>query len=379
MANPSLKRTRSRRRTFGWVVQGGLGLATYLIVVSAIYIFGVVVKDGAPVLFQKEAPFVNVDFLTKNPETLVQFEDRDGKIRRLDQSELVAKKEANPAFVAENKQTFSYAGGGVAGPIVGTVLLVGLAIAIALGVGISTAIYLHEYNPRGRFAAAVRLAVLNLAGVPSIVYGLFGFAFFCAVPWFPVLTTEPDLTRSIVKIPIPGGFLSFEGWGNSLLAGGLTLALMALPVIVTAAEEALKAIPQGFRETSLALGATRWQMIRTAVLPYALPGILTASILAITRVAGETAPIMFTAAVADKSGLPWQEARGEHVFWFTDTLLQSVQALPYHIYTVSGRVPDHPAVHEMRYGSVFVFLVLISALSFLSIVVRAYHRRQPKW
>jgi len=182
-----------------------------------------------------------------------------------------------------------------------------------------------------------------------------------------------------IAIPFSDGYLSFQGWGSSLIAGGLTLAVMALPVIIAACEESLKAVPKGFREASLALGATKWQMIRTAVLPYAAPGILTASVLGITRVAGETAPIMFTAAVADKAKLPWEDAQGSPFFWFSDLLTQSVQALPYHIYTVSARIPDADAVRDMRYGSVFVFLLLVIGFAMISVVLRNRFRKKLKW
>ena len=151
---------------------------------------------------------------------------------------------------------------------------------MALVIGISSAIYLSEYSRNGRLIRLIRIAILNLAGVPSIVFGLFGF----------------------------GLFVIFFGWNVSLMAGWFTLGLMVLPAIITASEESLRAVPQGLREGSLALGATKWQTIRKNVLPYALPGILTSSILGIARVAGETAPIMFTAAYAMKDEMPWQVA-----------------------------------------------------------------------
>ena len=146
-------------------------------------------------------------------------------------------------------------------------------MVVSLFVGVAAAIYLNEYAKKGKLVGAIRLAIMNLAGVPSIVYGLFGFAFFCLAPWFPVFTYDvnPETSIGSFRIPLTDGYLSFQGWGNSLLAGGLTLAVMALPVIIAACEESLKAVPGGFREASLALGATKWQCIRTAVLPYATP------------------------------------------------------------------------------------------------------------
>ncbi|MDF1659311.1 MAG: ABC transporter permease subunit, partial [Verrucomicrobiales bacterium] len=190
----------------------------------------------------------------------------------------------------------------------------------------------------------------------------------------PVITGEPQ-DRSILNIPLLGGsYLAFQGWGTSMLAGGFTLAVMILPVIIAACEESLKAIPMGFREASLALGATKWQSISKSVLPYAFPGMLTASILGITRVAGETAPIMFTAALAHKDKLPWQDIDGIGGFFS-----QSVQAMPYHIYTVAARIPQSEYTKPMQYGSVFVFMVLVMCFAGLSIFMRINYRKRVKW
>jgi phosphate transport system permease protein len=153
---------------------------------------------------------------------------------------------------------------------------------------------------------------------------------------------------------------------------------MVLPVIVAACEEALKAVPQGFREASLALGASRWTCIRTAVLPYAAPGMLTASVLGVTRVAGETAPIMFTAAVLSRGNLPWQNLEGSGIFACSSFLTQQVEALPYHIYNLS-RLPGDEALDEMRNGSVFVFLMMVMAFSLGSVFLRARYRRRANW
>ena len=183
----------------------------------------------------------------------------------------------NPNDITD-EETYSYAAGGIWPQIVGTVLLTLGSMAIALVLGIFSAVYLSEYSKQGPLIAAIRLAIVNLAGVPSIVFGLFGVAL----------------------------FVHFFGWNISLLAGWFTLAFMVLPVIITASEESLRAVPQGFREGSLALGATKWQTIYLNVLPYALPGILTSSVLGIARVAGETAPILFTAAYATADKLPWE-------------------------------------------------------------------------
>jgi phosphate transport system permease protein len=182
--------------------------------------------------------------------------------------------------------------------------------------------------------------------------------------------------RSLLTIPlwINDYVLSFQGWNSSLMAGCATLACMILPVIITASEESLRAVPQGFRDASLAMGATRWQTIRKCVLPFSLPGILTSSLLAITRVAGETAPIMFTAAVAAKDNLPWEGNNSP-----LDVLSSQVQALPYHIYTLAARIPNSEYTQRAQYGSVFVFLVLVAILSLGSIILRSKLRSKLKW
>jgi phosphate transport system permease protein len=181
--------------------------------------------------------------------------------------------------------------------------------------------------------------------VPSIVFGLFGF----------------------------GMFVIFFNWNVSLLAGWFTLAFMVLPVIITASEESLKAVPKGFREGSLALGATKWQTIRKNVLPYALPGILTSSILGIARVAGETAPIMFTAAFVISDRLPWQVEK------FSDMFFQGVMALPYHIYVVSSKIPQNEYTERMQYGTAFVFLFTVGLIAITSILLRNKLRGRYKW
>lgn len=354
---------------------------TYLILFCVIGILGKITWDGAPVIFQAEAPFINTDFFSKSPMTLHEFETGEGELMRLDKDDFDDFKAANPDVVIRNEHTFSYAGGGILGPMVGTAMLVILCMVAALFIGISASIYLNEYAKKGKIVNAIRLAIMNLAGVPSIVFGLFGFAFFCFSPVFPVFTNVPDMEKSILAIPLwpSDGYLSFQGWGKSVLAGAATLAVMVLPVIIAACEESLKAVPKGFREASLALGATKWQMIRTAVLPYATPGILTASVLGVTRVAGETAPIMFTAAVASKGKLPWDDNEGSGLYWVSNLVTQMVEALPYHIYTVSGKLPANEALDDMRFGSVFVFLLLVISFAMISVFLRARFRKNLKW
>jgi phosphate transport system permease protein len=171
-----------------------------------------------------------------------------------------------------------------------------------------------------------------------------------------------------------GMFVIFFGWNVSLLAGWFTLAFMVLPVVITASEESLKSVPKGFREGSLALGATKWQTIRKNVLPYALPGILTSSILGIARVAGETAPIMFTAAYVVRDKLPWQEVG--HV---SDFFFQGVMALPYHIYVVSSKIPQNEYTERVQYGTAFVFLVVVAGIAAGSILLRNKLRQRHKW
>jgi phosphate transport system permease protein len=328
--------TLSRKQKVKDSVSTGLFAAfTYFILACAIIIIGKITIDGLPVILKSEAPFVNTEFFTKKTMNLNQFYTAEGEMVRLDKDDFLEFKENNPNAVINNLKTFSYAGGGIIGPLVGTFMLVLVCMSVALFVGISASVYLNEYARKGKMLNAIRLSIMNLAGVPSIVYGLFGAAFFVHSPFFPVFTNSPDWDKALFAMPLwpSDGYLSFQGWGESLLAGGLTLAVMALPVIIAACEESLKAVPKGFREASLALGATKWQMIRTAVLPYATPGILTASVLGITRVAGETAPIMFTAAVAGKDKLPWEDIEGTGFYWLSNMMTQSVQALPYHIYS----------------------------------------------
>ena len=369
---------------------GIFALLTYMILACTLYIFFDIAKKGIPVVMpffsEKGGEVINTDFITRMPETLVEYTDGEGKRQALPTTDFTDFIRANPDAVVENKKANAYSGGGIAGPLVGTALLVIICMVAALIIGVSAAVYLNEYAKQGPFVGMIRLAIMNLAGVPSIVFGLFGFAFFCLFPLLPIFTTAPNAEKSLFALPfaewIPffgGGYLSFEGWGNSLIAGGMTLAVMVLPVIIASCEEALKAIPKGFREASLALGATKWQCIRTAVLPYATPGILTASVLGVTRVAGETAPIMFTAAVALKGKLPWDAASGNGIYWISDLLTDSVQAMPYHIYTVAARIPRTEATAAMQDGSVFVFMIMVMFFASFSIYLRIHFRKKLKW
>ncbi len=329
-----------RERSAFWVLR----IATYFILACGAAVFLHIFFRGAATVFQTQAPFVNLTFLTEAPESLYVFE-WEGKRLEMGDREFRAFKEANPAAAKVKSESFVYSAGGIWPCIVGTVLLVVGSMSIALFLGVCAAIYLNEYAKDGAFIRFVRLAILNLAGVPSIVFGLFGF----------------------------GMFVVFFGWNVSLLAGWFTLAFMVLPVVITASEESLKAVPIGFRAASLALGATKWQTIRKAVLPYALPGILTSSILGIARVAGETAPIMFTAAYVVRDKLPWDVDRASDFFF------QGVMALPYHIYVVSSKIPQNAYTERVQYGTAFVFLVLVALIATASILLRNHLRNRFKW
>jgi len=347
-AKPNFARRTER------VVLNVFRFTTYLILFCGLLVFGNIVWQGSKTLFSTSFPFVNTGFLTRSPETLYVFEYKgvkqhlgDAEFREFKATE-EAKAKAHGEKVPEIKvsESYVYSAGGIFPNIVGTLLLVLGSMAIALVLGVSAAVYLNEYAKPSTYITMIRLAIMNLAGVPSIVFGLFGF----------------------------GLFVVFLGWNVSLLAGWFTLAFMVLPVIITASEESLKAVPRGFREGSLALGATRWQTIRKNVLPYAMPGILTSSILGIARVAGETAPIMFTAAYVVRDRLPW-----EGLDHWTDFFFQGVMALPYHIYVVSSKIPQNEYTERVQYGSAFVFMLLVAVIATASILLRNRMRNRYKW
>ncbi|MBC8515427.1 phosphate ABC transporter permease PstA [bacterium] len=226
--------------------------------------------------------------------------------------------------------------GGILPAIVGTLVLVAGAVLWSVPFGVATAIYLVEYAPRSQIARWVRLAILNLAGIPSVVYGLFGLGIF------------------VIGLKL----------GVSILAGTLTLALMNLPVIVTSTAESLKAVPDRFRVASLALGASRWQTVRHIVLPNSLQGILTGIILETSRAAGETAPILFTVAAFYLPRLP-------------RTIYDQVMALPMHLYAISTQVPNIGM--DVRYGVALVLLGLVLGVNAIAIAVRSRMRRNRIW
>lgn len=226
--------------------------------------------------------------------------------------------------------------GGVWPAIVGTGLLTLGTAVFAVPVGVAVAIYLAEYARDTLITRLIRLAIINLAGVPSVVYGLFGL----------------------------GLFVIFLQFGTSILAGSLTLAIMTLPVIISTAEEALRAVPQSFRIVSLSLGGTQWQTVRRVVLPQALPGILTGVILGLERAAGETAPILFTVAAFFLPRLP-------------RSIFDQTMALPYHLFVISTQVPGMPI--RIQYGTVLVLLVFVLSMNVLAAIVRSRFHAKRQW
>lgn len=225
--------------------------------------------------------------------------------------------------------------GGIAPAIVGTLYLTLGAILFALPLGLACAIYLCEYSPRSALVNIIRISINNLAGVPSVVFGLFGLAV----------------------------FVKFFKFGVSTLSGSLSLGILVLPVIISAAQEALLAVPVSIREASLALGATKWQTIKRVVLPTALPGILTGVILSVGRVAGETAPILFTAAAFYMRGYP-------------KSIFSEVMALPYHIYALMTEGTHPQQQTAIAYGCSFILLLLVLAVSLVAIFIRQRQRSQ---
>jgi phosphate transport system permease protein len=226
--------------------------------------------------------------------------------------------------------------GGILPAIVGTLLLTLGTALVAIPVGVGGGIYLAEYARDTWLTRAIRLAIINLAGVPSVVYGLFGL----------------------------GLFVLFLQFGTSIAAGSLTLAIMTLPIIISAAEEALRAVPTEFRTVIASLGGTRWQGIRYIVFPQALPGIITGVVLGLLRAAGETAPILFTVAAFFLPRLP-------------QSIFDQTMALPYHLYVISTQVPGMPL--EIQYGTALVLLVQILSINIVATLIRRYFRQRRQW
>jgi phosphate transport system permease protein len=228
--------------------------------------------------------------------------------------------------------------GGIFPAILGTLYLSLGAVIFALPLGILSAIYLNEYAGDTKLLRIIKMGINNLAGVPSIVFGLFGLAI----------------------------FVKFFGFGVSILSGALTLAIMILPVIISNTVEALKSIPDSFREAGYGVGATKWQIIKGIVLPAALPGILTGTILGIGRAAGETAPILFTAATFFSRKIP-------------TSILSEVQALPYHIYALMTEGTHPKEQIPIAYGTALVLLLLVLGLDLIAIIIRTRARKKKLW
>jgi phosphate transport system permease protein len=227
-------------------------------------------------------------------------------------------------------------GGGILPAIIGTLYLTFGTAVFSVPLGIGAAIYLSEYAPENRWTRVIRIAITNLAGIPSVVYGLFGL----------------------------GIFVIFLKFGTSILAASLTLSIMTLPVIISTSEEAIRAVPNSFRVVSTSLGATRWQTIRRIVLPQSLPGILTGVILGLERAAGETAPILFTGAAFFLPRLPGSP-------------LDATMALPYHLFVISTQVPGMPI--KIQYGTALVLLFFVLIMNIVASVIRSRARAKRMW
>ena len=285
--------TQNNRRNLGRqkLMRSLLGGMTAILILPVILIMATLVYKGAPVM--------SFDFLFTSP-------------------------------------TNGMTAGGIFPALLGTILLVVVALLASVPLGVAAAIYLSEYAPDNWFTRTINLAIINLAGVPSIVHALFGL----------------------------GAFVIFFRFGTSILAASLTLAIMTLPVVIVATRESLQAVPMAFREACWNMGATRWQTIRRIVLPNAVTGILTGVILEVSRTAGETAPIMFTGAVFFLPFLP------QGVF-------DQTMALSLHLFVVSTQVPEMP--EAIPYGVALVLICLVLLMNSISIALRMYLRGKKKW
>jgi len=266
-------------------------LMTLLLIIPVLLILGTLIVKGSPI--------ISIDFLFTSP-------------------------------------TNGMTAGGIFPALLGTIWLVAVALLISVPLGIAAAIYLSEYAGDNWFTRIINLAIINLAGVPSIVHALFGV----------------------------GAFVLFFGFGTSILAASLTLAIMTLPVVIVATRESLQAVPYAFREACWNMGATRWQAIRRVVLPNAISGILTGIILEVSRTAGETAPIMFTGAVFFTPFLP-------------QGIFDQTMALSLHLFVVSTQVPGVP--ENLPYGVALVLIGMVLLMNSVSIAFRVYLRGKKKW
>ncbi len=286
----------TRRRTQERLAQVVLGTMTCAMILPLVLILGYLLVQAAPLL--------TLDFLIESPRRGMRA-------------------------------------GGIWPALLGTVYLVLVSLAVATPIGVLAAVYLNEYARESWLTRVINLAVVNLAGVPSIVHALFGL----------------------------GAFVLFAGMGRSILAASLTLAIMTLPVIIASTKEALSAVPQSFREACWNVGATRWQTIRHVVLPNSFSGILTGVILQVSRAAGETAPVMFTGAVFYKAVAPGD--------LFAYGLMDQCMALSMHLFTVSTQVPDLP--DALPYATAVVLLATVLLVNATSIVVRTWLRARKRW
>ncbi|MDY9927739.1 phosphate ABC transporter permease PstA [Methanosarcina sp.] len=225
--------------------------------------------------------------------------------------------------------------GGIYPAIVGTVLLIMGSMGVALPMGVMAAIYLNEYAGETRTTWLIEMAINNLAGTPSVVFGLFGLAL----------------------------FVKYLGFGSSLLSACLTLSLLIIPVIIRSTQEALIAVPNEYRDSSLALGISKWQTIRHVVLPAAIPGIITGSILSIGRVAGETAPILLTGAAYFLPRLP-------------DSIYSQFMALPYHLFVLATSGTNITQNRPIQYGTALVLLSIVLGLNIIAVLIRRHYRQK---
>ena len=284
-------RRNARDRRVEWLVRNLLGLMTALLIVPVVIVLTLLVVRGGPA--------ISWEFLTTPPV--------DGMTA-----------------------------GGILPALVGTVWLVAVALVASVPVGVAAAVYLSEYAPDNWLTRTINLAIINLAGVPSIVHALFGV----------------------------GAFVLFFRFGTSILAASLTLAVMTLPVVIVSTREALQAVPRAFREACWNMGATRWQTIRRIVLPNALSGILTGIILEVSRTSGETAPIMFTGAAFFLPFLP-------------QGVLDQTMAMSLHLFVIATQVPDAP--DALPFGVALVLISMVLVMNALSIAFRVYVRGRKKW
>jgi phosphate transport system permease protein len=284
---------RNQKQT---VIFGILGVCTIIVVVTLVIILGSIIVNGIPM--------ISWEFLTQSPEI---------------------------------DDTGAQTEGGIWGPLVGTFYLMILVLVIGIPIGILGTVFLVEYLGKYTWNRVLWIIVNNLAGVPSIVYGLLGVALFV-------------------------GYLEF---GLSLIAAGLTLGLMILPVTMVATREALEAVPSSLRDASIALGATKWQTIKNHTIPYSMSGILTGIILSLSRVAGETAPILVTGVVAS-SAIP-------------DSLFAPFQAMPYYIYILVTQTANVERAYEVAWGVALVLVTLVVGMNLVAIVIRRSYRKKYKW